>query len=246
MPFLTPDSVGPDHIPTFSEKPDPTNCETKTASLCFETTSFVVSTVDGAVQTVSSTVPPPQCGEIRGCALVDTTQAASVTKTDECETATVTDVVVTCSGNEATSCSTKTEISKTGCSVTATTTTESCIPAPTGGNVRRQEGDDYCPMAVSYYVWPRHDANTDDTDAIYAEMQKILQDDSKIKAANTKTMGIDFWEVNLEPGQVEKVKKIPNVSDGREKGAPSKKKQRKENLRGFSSTQLLTMLIDRS
>ncbi|KAK2763346.1 hypothetical protein FQN54_009982 [Arachnomyces sp. PD_36] len=205
-------TIGPDHVPTFSEKPDPTDCETKTASLCFETTSFIVSTVDGAVQTVSSTVPPPQCGEVRGCAVMDVTETASATKTDDCETATATDVVITCSGSGATACSTKTEIPKTGCSVTATTTTESCIPAPTDGNVRRQEGDNFCPLAVEYLVWPHDGTKTDETDVIYAEMRKLLQDESKIEVADTKTMGIDFWRVTLEPEQAEKVKEISNVA----------------------------------
>lgn len=145
---------------------------------------------------------------------MDATQTASVTKTDECETATVTDVVVTCSGNEATACSTKTEIPKTGCSVTPTTKTESCIPAPTDGNTRRQDGDNYCPLTVPYLVWPRDSTKTDETDAIYTEMQKLLQDESKIEEFGTKTLGVDFWEVALESGQVEKVEKISNVSDG--------------------------------
>ncbi|KAK2787714.1 hypothetical protein FQN53_004737 [Emmonsiellopsis sp. PD_33] len=205
-------SVGPNHVPTFPKEPEPTNCQTKTAELCFETTSFIVSTVDGTTQTVGSTVPPPQCGEVRGCAVVDATQTATATKTDGCETATVTDVVITCSGDGATACSTKTEIPKTGCSVTPTTTTVSCTPAPTDGNARRQEGDNFCPVAVEYLVWPRDGTKTDETNAIYAEMQKLLQDESKIKVFDTKSLGVDFWRVRLEPGQVEKVEKIPNVA----------------------------------
>ncbi|KAK2799489.1 hypothetical protein FQN50_008461 [Emmonsiellopsis sp. PD_5] len=205
-------TVGPNHVPTFPNEPEPTNCQTKTASLCYETTSFIVSTVDGTTQTVGSTVPPPQCGEVRGCAVVDATQTATVTKTDDCETATVTDIVITCSGDGATACSTKTEIPKTGCSVTPTTTTVSCTPAPTDGNARRQEGDNFCPLAVEYLVWPRDGTKTDETSVIYAEMQKLLQDESKIKVFDTKSLGVDFWRVRLEPEQAEKVEKIPNVA----------------------------------
>ncbi|PGH04870.1 hypothetical protein AJ79_06955 [Helicocarpus griseus UAMH5409] len=203
-------TVGPNHVPTFPKQPEPTKCQTKTASLCSETTSFIVSTVDGAVQTVSSTVLAPQCGEVRGCVVADATQTASVTKTDDCETATVTDVVVTCSGTEAKACSTKTQIPKTGCSVTPTTTTVSCTAAPTGGNARRQHGNNFCPLVGEYVVWPRDGTKTDGTGVIYTEMLKLLGDGSKIKVQDTKTLGINFWRVSLEPGQVAKVKSIQN------------------------------------
>ncbi|PGH19191.1 hypothetical protein AJ80_04162 [Polytolypa hystricis UAMH7299] len=203
-------TVGPDHVPTFPSEPEPTECETKTASLCSTTTSYVVSTIDGKLETISSVVPPPTCAEIRGCLVTDSTAEATATKTEGCGTSTVTDVVITCSGTGTADCATKTEIPKTGCSVTPTTTTVSCKPAPTG-NAPRQEGEEYCPVSNEHIVYPRDGTKSDETGAIYAAMKELLQDEKKIIVSDTKTLGINFWRVFLEPGQVQKIKEIPNV-----------------------------------
>lgn len=201
-------------MPTFPSEPEPTECETQTASLCSKSTSYVVSTVDGAEKTVSSHVLPPTCAEVRGCLVTGTTASATETRTDECSMETVTDVVVTCSGSAKTDCSTKTEIPKTGCSVTPTTTTATCTPAPTGedGNARRQAGDNVCPLSEEYIVWPDDGTKTGGTDAIQSAMQELLQDKSKIKVSDTIDLGVNFWRVHLEPEQVEKVRDIPDVS----------------------------------
>ena len=174
----------------------------------------MVSTVDGEEKTVSSQTLPPTCAPVRGCEVTGTTKSPTVTKTDKCETETVTDVVITCSGTEKTDCSTKTEMPKTGCSVTATTTTSTCTPAATGadGMVRRQEGDNVCPMAEDYIVWPNDGTKTSETDAIQAALLDLVKDKLKIKVSDTIDLGVNFWRVKLDEGQVQKAKDIPNVS----------------------------------
>ncbi|EFW19513.1 conserved hypothetical protein [Coccidioides posadasii str. Silveira] len=203
-------TVGSDRIPTFPPEPEPTKCETRTASLCSTSTSFVVSTVRGALQTISSQVLPPTCAEVRGCIVEDFTKIASLTTTQGCRTGTATDVVITCSGSETSACATQTKIPRTGCSVTATTTTVSCTPAPPGKG-RRHTGGEVCAPEELYIVWPRDGTDVAETSAIYSEMKKLLKDEGKIRASDTKTMGINFWRVFSEPGQIQKIREIPNV-----------------------------------
>ncbi|KMU89200.1 hypothetical protein CIHG_07134 [Coccidioides immitis H538.4] len=203
-------SVGSDRIPTFPPEPEPTKCETRTASLCSTSTSFVVSTVRGALQTISSQVLPPTCAEVRGCIVEDFTKIASLTTTEGCRTGTATDVVITCSGSETSACATQTKIPRTGCSVTATTTTVSCTPAPPGKG-RRHTGGEVCAPEELYIVWPRDGTDVAETSAIYSEMKKLLKGEGKIRASDTKTMGINFWRVFSEPGQIQKIREIPNV-----------------------------------
>jgi hypothetical protein len=148
---------------------------------------------------------------MRGCQVADSTAGVTATRTDECATATVTDVVISCSGTGTTACSTKTEITRSGCSITATTTTARCTAAPTG-NARRQTGEDACPVAGKYVVYPRDGKNGAETAAIYSEMQRLLQDDTKIAVSDTKYLGVNFWRVYLEPDQIQAVREIPNVS----------------------------------
>ncbi|TPX20804.1 hypothetical protein DIZ76_016700 [Coccidioides immitis] len=203
-------TVGSDRIPTFPPEPEPTKCETRTASLCSTSTSFVVSTVRGALQTISSQVLPPTCAEVRGCIVEDFTKIASLTTTEGCRTGTATDVVITCSGSETSACATQTKIPRTGCSVTATTTTVSCTPAPPGKG-RRHTGGEVCAPEELYIVWPRDGTDVAETSAIYSEMKKLLKGEGKIRASDTKTMGINFWRVFSEPGQIQKIREIPNV-----------------------------------
>lgn len=206
-------SVGPNRVPTFPPRPEPTECETKTASLCSETTSYVVSTVNGARKTVSSQVLKPSCGEVHGCLVADSTKGSTVTKTDECPTVTVTDAVVTCSGTATTDCSTTTEPPRSGCSITASTTTATCTPASSkNGNVRRGEDDNTCPLSEEYIVWPRDGIKSKEEKAIKAAMQNLLKDESKIHVSESKTLGVNFWRVSIEPDQVKKFMEIPNVS----------------------------------
>ncbi|KAK2766892.1 hypothetical protein FQN54_006206 [Arachnomyces sp. PD_36] len=206
-------TVGPDHVPTFPSEPEPTNCETKTASLCSTTTSYAVSTIDGAEQTISSQVLPPTCGELIGCHVTDSSEEATVTATDECATATVTDVMITCSGSGTTDCSTKSKAPRTGCSATATTTTATCTHAPVEeGNSRRQADDNACPVAQINIVWPRDGTRKAETTAIRTALEELLQDESKIRASESTTLGIIFWRVTLDPTQAEKVRDMPNVA----------------------------------
>lgn len=87
-PVLTSSRVGPDNIPTFPSAPDPTDCETQTAELCYATTSYAVSTLgNGAVETVSSDVPEPTCTDIRGCAVRDEDEESTATTTLSCRPA---------------------------------------------------------------------------------------------------------------------------------------------------------------
>ncbi|PGH04727.1 hypothetical protein AJ79_07006 [Helicocarpus griseus UAMH5409] len=202
-------TVGPNGVPTFPKQPEPTRCETKTASLCSATTSVAISTVNGKLQTISTHVPAPKCQEVRGCIVRDTTQGATVTTTDECPAATVTDVVITCTGTKA--CSTKTAAPTTGCSVTPSTTTESCNPSPTGKG-RRQADGNVCPQTAVYYVWPREGTERDQTDAIYRSLKELLQDENKIKTSDSRSMGVNFWRAQMVPEHVQRVKDIPNVA----------------------------------
>ncbi|KLJ09918.1 hypothetical protein EMPG_09922 [Blastomyces silverae] len=203
-------TVGAKGIPTFPNQPEPTKCETSTASLCSTTTSYAVSTIKGALQTISSQALPPKCHEVRGCVVTDSNQETTQTKTDDCVISTVTDVVVTCSGTGTTDCSTETKVPKTGCSVSPTTATLSCIPTPTG-KAQRQVGDNLCEPASVYYVWPRDGRNAGQTTIIDTALKNFLQDDTRIRTLDTIYMGINFWRVHLTPGQVQHVKGIPNV-----------------------------------
>ncbi|KAF6823680.1 hypothetical protein CMUS01_10593 [Colletotrichum musicola] len=206
-------TVGPDHVPTFPPGPKPTECETKTASICSTTTSFIVSTVNGSPTTVSSRVLPPTCAGLRGCLVADSTREASVTRT-QCATKTVTNVVVTCSGTGTAACSTRTGLRETGCDVTATTTTVSCTPAPTGNN-KRQEGDGgspACPIRRTYVIWPRDGTKTDETGAIYSEIRKIVQDEDGMRVSEANGLGVNFWRVSMDADQAKKVKAIRNVA----------------------------------
>ncbi|KAF6801061.1 hypothetical protein CSOJ01_12012 [Colletotrichum sojae] len=206
-------SVGPDHVPTFPPGPKPTECETRTASICSTTTSFVESTVNGSPTTVSSRVLPPTCAGLRGCLVADYTHEASVTRT-QCATKTVTNVVVTCSGTGTAACSTRNGLRETECDVTATTTTVSCTPAPTGNN-KLQEGDGRspaCPIRRTYVIWPRDGTKTDETGAIYSEVKTIVEDDHGIRVSEANGLGVNFWRVSMNAGQAKRVKAIRSVA----------------------------------
>lgn len=211
-------SVGPDHVPTFPSEPEPTKCEPKTASICSTTTSFVVSTIDGKTKTVSSKVGKPTCEKITGCHVSDSDRETSKTKTDECRKATVTDVVMTCTGKGKDDCSTKTKKTKTGCSKTlrATTTTVSCRPAASGKARRRGEDKgkepEGCPISADWVVWPKDGRKKDETDAIYKKIKEVVGDADKIKVSDTKQLGVNYWLVTLETGQDVEIGRITNVS----------------------------------
>ncbi|KAK2774133.1 hypothetical protein CKAH01_13227 [Colletotrichum kahawae] len=207
-------TVGSDHVPTFPSEPEPTKCETKTASLCATTTPVIVSTLNGAVTTVTTGAPASTCAEMSGCLVADSTHEATVTTTVACETATVSDIVVTCSGGGATACSTRTRDPRTGCDVTAATTTVSCTPAPSGSGKRQvSEGDvPACPMTYEYIVWPRDGKRNEEISAVYAELQKMLPDGGEIEVSAVKDLGVNFWLVHLGTDQAESVRMIPNDS----------------------------------
>ncbi|CAI0652112.1 unnamed protein product, partial [Colletotrichum noveboracense] len=207
-------TVGNDRIPTFPSEPEPTKCETKTASLCATTTGVVVSTGSGALATIATEAPASTCAEMRGCLVADSTHEATVTTTATCEAATVSDIIVTCSGGGATACSTRTRDPRTGCDVTATTTTVSCTPAPSGSNKRQaSEGDaPACPITYEYTVWPRDGKRNDETSAVYAELQKMIPDGSKIEVSAVRGLRVNFWLVHLDSDQAESVRMIPNVA----------------------------------
>lgn len=207
--------VGPDHIPTFPSGPEPTNCETQTASLCYATTSYVVSTLDsGAVETVSSVVPPASCTEIRGCVVRDSDEESTVTQTAECPTETATDIVITCSGTGTTACSSKTEVERTGCSLTATTTTVTCTPAPSG-NTRRQDPDDadnFCPVTQRYVIYPRDGRNLEEGRVALAQMRATLGGDDRIEDYESRRFSYDFWRATMAEDEAQAIREIPNVS----------------------------------
>ncbi|KAH0435727.1 hypothetical protein CcaCcLH18_04681 [Colletotrichum camelliae] len=207
-------TVGQDHVPTFPSEPEPTKCETKTASLCTTTTPVVVSTIEGQLTTLTTGAPTSTCAEMRGCLVADSTHEATVTKTAECETATATDIVVTCSGTGMTACLTRTRLPKTGCDVTATTTTVSCTPMPTGGQKRQaiEGAAPACPVKDKYIVWPQDGIKLDETSAIFIEIQRLLPSDAQIIASKTKSLGVNFWRVLMDSDQADEVRHIANVA----------------------------------
>ncbi|KAK8033865.1 Pectin lyase fold/virulence factor [Apiospora marii] len=212
-------TVGNDHIPTFPSEPEPTKCETQTASICSTTTSFVVSTVDGAPQTISTQVGSSTCAEVKGCMVTDSDHEATATRTEACQTATVTDVTISCSGTGTASvCSTQTAAPKTGCSesVTASTTTLSCkAAAPTAGPSKRQAGggggQDACAEVKEWLVWPEDGMDKTQTEAISTKLKEILVDEHKIVVSDTKFAGVNFWIVTLEAGQEAEIKAIEHA-----------------------------------
>ena len=208
--------MGNDHIPTFPSEPEATKCDTQTASICSTTTSFVVSTVDGAPKTVSTQVGSSTCAEVRGCMVTDSDHEATATRTEACQTATVTDVTISCRGTGTTACSTQTAAPKTGCSesVTASTTTLSCRATPTNPS-KRQAGDeggqDSCAEVKEWLVWPEDATDKTQTSAISSKLKEILVDEHKIVISDTKFAGVNFWIVMLEAGQETEIKKIEHV-----------------------------------
>ncbi|KAF0323324.1 hypothetical protein GQ607_009442, partial [Colletotrichum asianum] len=206
-------TIGQDHVPTFPSEPEPTKCETKTASLCATTTPVVVSTIEGQLTTLTTGAPTSTCAEMRGCLVGDSTHEATVTKTAECETATATDIVVTCSGRGTAACATKTKLPKTGCDITATTTTISCTPAPTGVGLRQivEGGPPACLPTANYIIWPRDGINTDQTTAILSEIQRLLPPSTKVQASGSKSVGVAFWRVPLDSDIAEEMKRISNI-----------------------------------
>ncbi|KAK3299466.1 uncharacterized protein B0H64DRAFT_455416 [Chaetomium fimeti] len=104
-------TVGPDHKPTYSSRPD--ECETESATLCATTSSVGASTTN-----VAST-----CTNIVGCAVTDSDTTR--TTTSSCSTATVTDFFVSCTTTApgSSSCTTTSSLVESGCSVTGTVST---------------------------------------------------------------------------------------------------------------------------
>ncbi|KAK7957732.1 glucan 1-3-beta-glucosidase [Apiospora saccharicola] len=213
-------TVGNDHIPTFPSEPEPTKCDTQTANICSTTTSFVVSTVDGAQKTVSTQAGSSTCAEVKGCMITETDHEATATRTEACQTATVTDMTISCSGTgTASACSTQTAAPVTGCSesVTASTTTLSCkAAAPTAaGPSKRQAGVEggksACAEVKQWVVYPEDGMDKAQTDAISSNLKEILVDEHKIIVSDTKFAGVNFWIVTLEAGQEAEIKKIKNA-----------------------------------
>ena len=170
---------------------------------------------NGAVETVSSVVPPPACTNIQGCVVKDADEESTVTHTAECPSETVTDVVITCSGTGTTACSTKTEVAKTGCSLTATTTTVSCTPAPSGGNTRKRDGDDsgpFCQTRSGYSIWPRDETNLDEAKATWDQMTAIIGDGGWIENLQDRKFTVDFWRATLSEDEAQAIREIPSVS----------------------------------
>ncbi|KLU86905.1 hypothetical protein MAPG_05912 [Magnaporthiopsis poae ATCC 64411] len=217
-------TVGPDHVPTFPWEPDPTECLTQTASLCSATTSFVVSTADEQVRTISTYAPGPTCVELLGCQVADKTVEATATRTvGECMTSTVTDVTFTCSGTAASDCFAHTASPKSGCSVTATTTSIQCTTATAeAGHVRHRRqapgpangaNIPVCPNVRDWIVWPEDGENRSQTQAIYkALLDQVGNRPAAIETAGSKKLGISYWRVNMTQGQAEGARSIPNVA----------------------------------
>lgn len=88
--------IGQDHVPTYPSEPDKP-CETRTASICAETTSFVSSVSGGATRTSTTTIST--CATILGCNAED--QSTS-TQVSTCSTKRRRDVPSTATAAQAT------------------------------------------------------------------------------------------------------------------------------------------------
>jgi len=107
-----PCSIGSNHQPTYSSEPE--QCETETATLCMTTSSIGAET----------TLVASACADLIGCAVRDSD--STVTVSSPCSTTTVTDYFVSCITPEpgVSSCTTTSSVVESGCSVTASATTE--------------------------------------------------------------------------------------------------------------------------
>lgn len=185
--------------------------------MCSTTTSFVVSTTNGVPQTISTQVGSSTCAEVKGCMVTDSDHEATTQRTEACQTATVTDMTISCSGTGTSACSTQTAAPKTGCSesVTASTTTISCKASPTNPS-KRQAGNggagNSCAEVREWLVWPKEGRDKVQTDAISAKLKEMLGDEQRVRVSDTKTAGVNFWSVILEAGQEKKIREIENVS----------------------------------
>ncbi|KAL8407129.1 hypothetical protein RB596_009670 [Gaeumannomyces avenae] len=216
-------TVGPNHVPTFPSEPDPTKCRTQTASLCSATTSFVVSTPGGQVRTISTYAPDPKCAELLGCLVTDATLEATATRTEGgCLASTVTDVTFTCSGTASSDCFTQRASPKSGCSVTATTTSIQCSTATTeAGQLGRRQASGpadggnipMCPSVLEWVVWPEDGEIRTQTKSIYeALLDHVGNRSAAIETSGSKNMGVNYWRVNMTQGQAQSARSIPNVA----------------------------------
>lgn len=170
---------------------------------------------NGAVETISSDIPAPECTEIRGCAVKDNDEEATVTSSAKCPVETVTDVVVTCTGTGTEACSTKTSTVKTGCSATASTTTLPCSSAPSGKAKRQEEGDgsgESCGSMKQYTIFPRDGMNLDEAKATWEQMVEVIGDESRIENLQDRPSSVDFWYATLREDEAQALREIPTVS----------------------------------
>ncbi|EJT70249.1 hypothetical protein GGTG_12422 [Gaeumannomyces tritici R3-111a-1] len=216
-------TVGPNHVPTFPSEPDPTKCRTQTASLCSATISFVVSTTDGQVRTISTYTPDPKCAELLGCLVTDATLEATATRTEDgCLASTVTDVTFTCSGTASSDCFTQRASPKSGCSVTATTTSIQCSTATAeAGQLGRRQASGpadggnipMCPSVLEWVVWPEDGEIRTQTKSIYeALLDHVGNRSAAIETSGSKNMGVNYWRVNMTQRQAQSARSIPNVA----------------------------------
>ncbi|KAK7955680.1 uncharacterized protein PG986_004902 [Apiospora aurea] len=150
--------------------------------------------------------------------VTDSDHETTTERTAQCQTATVTDVTISCSGSGTAACSTQTAAPKIGCSesVTASTTTLSCQASSTKP-AKRQSGDeggerDACTEVQEWLAWPEDGMDDTQTRTISAKLKEVLGDERKIVVSDTKFAGVNFWIVTLEAGQEKDVEAIEHMA----------------------------------
>jgi hypothetical protein len=148
----------------------------------------------------------------KGCEATDAAATGTTTGVDSCATSTVTDVVVSCYPGATASCTTLSTAEVTGCSITATTTTETCsgTQPPTATPSSVIGGTPGCELAATYVVWPNNGSDSTQTTAIATQF-KTLADPSKITELDSSGYGVVYWTLPLTASQADELSKFANV-----------------------------------
>lgn len=69
------------------------------------------------------------------------------------------------------------------------------------------------PVTNTYAIYPKDGSNTDQTDAIYQQLQSIVHG-GDIYTSSSKRFGINFWTTDLTPEDADTIKANQDVSAG--------------------------------
>lgn len=168
------------------------------------TTSFGES-VSGESTITTATEVLSTCDTVYGCNVQDKDEDDAITSTESCSHATVTDVWVSCPGSASASCITTSTSLVSGCDVTPTTV--ACKRPSASGLAKRTDGgagDDECEAVVRYVVYPEDGTDQEQTEKISNKLKEFASEDD-IYTSDTRTMGINFWLVDLTESQYRNV-----------------------------------------